>query len=125
VESNVAKTWMEQLARTANAKDVDAHMELISRRVQVFGMPGIDVIDYDGWKAQCQYEFEQGILKRYSYEGIDVVMMMPGKVVFDTRETVEATDGTVHVMDVEIALAKEEDGQWRVIQENVKRIDSR
>jgi ketosteroid isomerase-like protein len=125
MHSRVAKEWMEALARTANEKDVEAHMDLISKEVQVFGMPGIEVIDYNDWKAQCQYEFEQGILKRYSYEGINTLLMTPGRVVFETRETVEGNDGTVNTMDVEIVLAKEHDGKWRVIQEQVKNLESR
>lgn len=94
-------------------------MALISKQVQVFGFPGIEVIQYDDWAAQCKQEFEHGMLKSYRYDGINVLMMMPGKVAFETRETIEATDGTVNVMDVEIVLQREDDGKWRVTQERV------
>ena len=120
MDSKVAKEWMESLAATANAKNFDAHMELISKKVKVFGLPDIEVVEYEGWAAQCKHEFEQGILKSYRYGDLNVLLMMPGKVAFETRETVEANDGTVNVMDVEIVIEKESDGKWRVIQENVK-----
>jgi len=120
MDSKIAKEWMEALARTANAKDFDAHMDLISQKVKVFGLPGIEHVDYEGWAAQCKHEFECGILKGYRYDGVNVLMMTPGKVAFETTETLEASDGTVNVMDVEIVIEKESDGKWRVIQENVK-----
>ena len=119
MESKVAKEWMDELSRTANAKDFEANIALISKEVQVFGFPDIEVIRYDDWAAQCKQEFAQGILKSYRYDGVKVLMMMPGKVVFETRETIEATDGTVNVMDVEIVLQREDDGKWRVTQERV------
>jgi uncharacterized protein (TIGR02246 family) len=124
VDSKVAREWMEKLARTANARDLEAHMRLISRDVQVFGVPGVEVIGYEDWRAQCAHEFAEGILKSFSYAGLEVVMMTPGRVVFETRETVEGSDGTVHVMDVEVVLTKEQDGEWRVTQENVKNVAS-
>ena len=119
MDSKVAKEWMEELSRTANAKDFEAHMALISKQVEVFGFPGIEVIQYADWAAQCKHEFEQGILKSYRYDGVNVLMMMPGKVAFETRETVEATDGTVNIMNVEIVLVREDDEKWRVVQERV------
>ena len=57
MESKIAKEWMDELSRTANAKDFEAHIALISKQVQVFGFPDIEVIRYDDWAAQCKHEF--------------------------------------------------------------------
>ena len=116
-DSTIAREWLEASARTANAKDYDAHMNLISRKVQVFGVPGIEVIGYDDWAKQCKHEFESGLLKKVSYDGMKVQVMTPGRVMFKTIETVEASDGTINAQGVEIVLEKETDGKWRVAQE--------
>ena len=118
-DSTIAREWLEASARTANAKDYDAHMNLISRKVQVFGVPGIEVIGYDDWAKQCKHEFEIGLLKKVSYDGMKVQVMTPGRVMFKTIETVEASDGTINAQGVEIVLEKEADGKWRVAQERI------
>jgi len=118
-DSTVARAWLAASARTANAKDFDAHMDLISRKVQVFGIPGIEVIGYDDWAKQCQHEFAAGVLKNVSYDGMKVQVMTPGRVMFKTVETVEASDGTINAQGVEIILEKETDGKWRVVQERI------
>ena len=118
-DSLVAREWLKASARTANEKDYAAHMNLISRRVQVFGIPGIEVIGYDDWAKQCKHEFETGVLKNVSYAGMKVQIMTPGRVMFKTVETVEANDGAVQAHGVEIMLEKEADGNWRVVQERI------
>lgn len=118
-DSTVAREWLEASARTANAKNYEAHMDLISRKVQVFGIPGLDVVGYSDWAKQCQHEFETGVLKNVSYTGIKVQVMTPGRVMFKTIETVEANDGAVQAHGVEIILEKEEDRKWRVVQERI------
>ena len=118
-DSAVAREWLEASARTANAKNFEAHMDLISSKVQVFGIPRIEVIGYDDWAKQCQHEFATGVLKNVSYTGMKVQVMTPGRVMFKTIETVEASDSAVQAHGVEIILEKETDGKWRVVQERI------
>jgi ketosteroid isomerase-like protein len=118
-DSAVAREWLAASAHTANTKNYAAHMDLISRKVQVFGIPGIEVIGYDDWARQCQHEFETGVLKQVSYDGMKVQVMTPGRVMFKTIETVEASDGAVQAHGLEIILEKETDGKWRVVQERI------
>lgn len=119
MRSKVAEDWLAESARTANARDYAAHMDLVSRRVQVHGVPGFDVIGYDDWARQCRHEFATGLLQRVAYEGCKVRVMTPGRVMFKTIETVEGTDGTVNVNPLEVLLEKEADGKWRVVQERI------
>ncbi len=114
-----AKDMLEALARTANAHAFAAHMDLISPAVNVYGVPGFEVIGYDDWARQCRHEFEQGLLKQVRYEGLHVVSMTPGNVLFKTIETVEGTDGSVNRHGLEILIRKEADGRWRVAQERI------
>ena len=119
MESKNAKDMLEALALTANAGTYSSHMDLISKEVSVYGVPGFDVIGYDDWARQCKHEFDEGLLKQVSYEGLRVVTLTPGNVLFKTTETVEGTDGTVNRQGVEILIRKEADGKWRVVQERI------
>jgi len=119
MDSKVARDWLDALARTANAKDFAAHMDLISKEVQVFGVPGFEVIGYDDWARQSEHEFSAGILARVSYQGLKVQAMTPGRVMFKTLETLETSDGETQTQGVEIVIVQENDGVWRVTQERV------
>ena len=110
---------IEALALTANAGAYDSHMKLISKEVSVYGVPGFEVIGYDDWARQCQYEFDEGLLKQVSYEGLHMVTVTPANILFKTTETVEGTDGTANRQGVEILIRKESDGKWRVLQERI------
>ncbi len=115
----IVEKLLQEMARSANEKDYAAHMDLISQQVSVFGIPGFDVIGYDDWARQCQYEFENNILKSVSYGPMKVVAHAPGRVMFKTLETVEANDGSCNSNGVEIIIQKENDGKWRVLQERI------
>ena len=119
MESKNAKDMLEALALTANAGAYSSHMDLISKEVSVYGVPGFDVIGYDDWARQCKHEFDEGLLKQVSYEGLRVVTLTPGNVLFKTTETVEGTDGTVNHHGLEILIRKEADGKWRIVQERI------
>ena len=119
MDSKVARDWLDALARTANAKDFAAHMDLISKQVQVFGVPGFAVIGYDDWARQSEHEFSAGILARASYQGLKVQAMTPGRVMFKTLETLETNAGETQTQGVEIVIVQESDGVWRVTQERV------
>lgn len=116
---NIAQRWLDELAQSANDKNYYAHMDLISKQVNVFGIPGFDVIGYDDWARQCKHEFENNILKQVSYGPMRIVAHAPGRVMFKTLEKVEATDGTSNTNGVEIIIQKEDDGKWRVLQERI------
>lgn len=116
---DIAQLWLDELARSANRKDYRAHMELISKEVSVFGIPGFDVVGYEDWARQCKHEFENNILKQVSYGPMRIVAHAPCRVMFKTMEMVEATDGTSNTNGVEIIIQKEDDGKWRVLQERI------
>ncbi len=114
-----AQQFLDQMAQTANALNLDSHMNMISRDVSVFGVPGFEVIGYDNWFKQCQHEFENKLLKQVSYKGLNVLAETPDRIMFKSLETVEGSDGTVNTSGIEFIIQKEEDGQWRVSQERV------
>lgn len=116
---SLPEEMLEALARTANALDHSAHMALISRSVNVFGVPGFEVIGYEDWARQCQHEFTNKLLKRVHYEGARVISSTPSRILFKTIETTEGTDGTRNHHGLEVLIEKESDGIWRVTQERI------
>lgn len=119
MSAEIARTWLDAVERTARELDYEGHMSLVSRRVQVFGTPGFDVIDYDAWARQSRHEFDQCVLAGVQYRGLKVVVSQPERVMFRTVERVEASDGAVNEHGLEVLLEKEGDGEWRVVQEKI------
>jgi hypothetical protein len=111
--------FLAEMAETANRLDLDAHMNLISKDVSVYGVPGFEVITYDDWFRQCEYEFENKLLKGVSYNGLNVLAETAERIMFKSIETVEGSDGSTNISGVEFIIQKEEDGQWRVGQERI------
>jgi hypothetical protein len=111
--------FLAVMAETANKHDLDAHMNLISKDVSVYGVPGFEVITYNDWYRQCEYEFENRLLKKVSYAGLNILAETPDRVMFKSMETVEGSDGSVNTSGIEFIIQKEADGQWRVYQERV------
>ena len=115
----IATQWLEASADSANNKEHERHMALISSKIRLTGVPGYDSIGYDDWARQTKHEFENNILKRVSYRGLKMIAETATHIMFKTHETVEATDGTVNAQGVEMVLEQEADGVWRLIQERV------
>lgn len=111
--------FLAVMAETANKLDFDAHMNLISKEVSVYGVPDFEVITYDDWFKQCKHEFENKLLKKISYQGLNILAQTPERVMFKSIETVEGADDSVNVSGIEFIIQKEDDGQWRVAQERI------
>lgn len=115
----IAQQWLQDSARSANALNLNEHMNLISKRVSLTGVPGFDSIGFDDWHAQCEHEFTNKLLKRVQYQGFKLIVETDTRVMFKTHETVEGVDGTINAQGVEMLLEKEADGVWRLLQERV------
>ena len=114
-----AQSFLDLMATTANDLDLNEHMDLISKDVAVFGVPGFEVIGYQDWFNQCQHEFENNLLKKVSYQGLNVLAETPERIMFKSIETVEGSDGEKNSNGIEFIIQKEDDGQWRVSQERI------
>ena len=119
MSQTIAEQWLLDAVRTAYAKDHAAHMDLISKNINLQGVPGFESIGYEDWSRQTQHEFENNLLKSVRYDGFKLVAETDTRIMFKTFETVVATDGTVNAQGVEMLLDKEEDGKWRLVQERI------
>jgi len=115
----IAQQWMDASAQTAFEKAFDAHMDLISKKVRVTGVPGFESISYDDWARAAEKDFKDEVLVSVSYEGLKMNAHNETQIMFKTVETIFVNDGSKKTHGVEILLELEEDGVWRVIQERV------
>ncbi len=111
--------FLDLMAATANKYNLEAHMDLISRQVNVYGVPGFEVITYDDWFKQCHYEFENKKLKRVSYQGLSILAETEERIMFKSIETIEGSDGSSNSNGIEFIIQQEADAQWRVSQERI------
>lgn len=118
-EEQIVQNWLDACCRAIENYDHAAHMNLISHDVQVFGVPGFDVIGYADWFSQCEYEFNEKLIEHTSYDGLKICQSNEQQIMFLTNETIRATDGTVDTHPIEVVLSQETDGQWRVTQERL------
>ena len=115
----LAQQWLQNASNTAADKNHAAHMDLISKKVSLQGVPGYENIGYEDWAAQTKHEFENNILKSVSYTGFKLLKATNTHIMFKTFETVLANDNTSNAQGIEILLEKEDDGQWRLVQERI------
>lgn len=100
-------------------KDLDAHLNLISKKVNLTGVPGFENIGYDDWANQCKHEFDNNLIKQISYAGFKLRVNTDTSIMFKTHETVEASDNSINAQGIEVIIEKEDDNQWRVVQERI------
>lgn len=119
MSEEIAKQWLEKAITTAANKDHAAHMNLISKKVTLRGVPGYENIGYDDWAAQTLHEFQDNVLKSISYKGFKPLIITLTHIMFKTFEIVEANDGKINAQGIEILLEKEDDAEWRLVQERI------
>ena len=116
---DIAQQWLATVVSTVKNSNYTAHINLISKRVNLTGVPGFDSIGYEAWTTQCKHEFDNNLLKSIHYHGFKLVASNDKNIMFKTIETVKGTDGVENVQGIEVLLEKEDDGVWRVIQERI------
>lgn len=111
--------FLTAMAETASRHDFEAHMELISKDVKVYGIPNFDEVTYDDWFNQCQEEFQNQLISSVSYSELVIQSEAPDEILFLAVESIEATDGHSNNSRVQFLIRKEDDGRWRVVMERV------
>lgn len=119
MSTDFVEDFLLRFAKSAVEGDHEAHMEMISKKVMVHGVPGFETIDYNSWSQQCAHEFPQFLIRSIDYVGIDIKLETETLLCLETHETVEARDGTVNRNQLEIFIEREEDGKWRIVQERI------
>lgn len=112
--------WLDNMSQSVATQDLEKHMSLVSPHVRVYGVPGHETIDYDGWRQRRKNEFEHDLLARLSYKVVRIKTQALRRVAFEVEETLSARNGKAVVLNKDIMLELEPDEQWRVVEEKVR-----
>lgn len=126
IESHaIVQQWLDDLAYSAATWNLDAHMELVSKNVVVFGVPGIEKIDYLGWEKRRRNEFNNKLLYSLNHQNPQVLSERPGLITFSVQELMRDRSKQSIELAKEVTLHQEEDGKWRVIRELILEINAK
>ncbi|HKK04448.1 MAG TPA: hypothetical protein VKA50_01195 [Gammaproteobacteria bacterium] len=123
-DTATVKHWLDRIMHSVATRDLDGHMALVSKKVQVYGVPGNEVIDYRGWERRRRNEFNKGLLMRISYGEPQVKIMGLKRISFNIEEKLHAHNGHQVVVNKDIVLEREDDDQWRVVEEQVRNFNN-
>lgn len=121
----IIKQWLNELAYSAATWDLDAHMALVSEKVVVLGIPGIDKIDYQGWHKRRRNEFNKKLLHSLIHREPTVLSERPQFITFSVQELMRDHNKKCFELDKEITLHQEADGKWRVVREQILKIKAK
>ena len=119
MEKDIIQNWFAEMVHSVVTRDLDAHMALVSKQVQVYGLPGRNPVDYRSWLQRRNNEFSKMRLRSLHYDGVRIKTIGLKRLAFSTKETMTANDGSRVIINKDIMLQKEEDQQWRVIEETI------
>ena len=119
MSESTVKTWLANIVKTASEGDHKSHMDLISKKINLVGVPGFESIGYEYWSNQCLHDFNDKLIAEIQYQGLKMRAETEDRIMFTTHETVLASDGTKNQQGIECLLEKEDDGYWRLAQQRV------
>lgn len=118
----VLRDWTSAMTYTVATRNLEEHMDLISRSVNVFGMPNRQIIDYKGWRARRHNEFLKGLLQSLVYRDIRVINSADGQLTANYKEVLKGSDGQRFELDKDATLFREADNKWRLVLEQINNI---
>jgi hypothetical protein len=100
-------------------------MALVSEKVVVLGIPGVDRIDYQGWMKRRRNEFNKKLLHSLVYRDPRVLSERPQFITFSVQEVMRDHEKKCIELEKEVTLHQEQDEQWRVVREQILNIKTR
>lgn len=116
---HIAEDWINALSDSVQNKDINAHMRLVSKNVQVYGIPNMDTLNYQQWLYRRHNEFLNNKLLSLNYKIIRIKNDQLRRLGFEVEEQMIATDGNAVIISKDILLEREEDENWRVVEEKI------
>ncbi len=112
--------WLDRMSESVKQRDLDAHMELVSKKVLVYGIPNRETLGYYDWKQRRRNEFYRQRLASLTYSNLNIKTITLRRVGFEVTEIMQATTGQKVQLEKEILLEQEADNEWRVVEETIK-----
>lgn len=119
IDLQTIHTWCLDISQSIKQRDLDRHLQLVSKKVKVYGMPSKGVIDYKEWRARRKYEFKNESVMALNYQDIKLIGSTAKRLRFTASETMLGKDGKMVILDKHFILEYEDDSLWRVVEENV------
>lgn len=119
-ETQIIYKWQEAMSRTIGDRDLPNHMELISKKVEVFGNPSKEHINYAGWYKRRNNEFEKQSVVCTSYANTRIKTITLRRIIFNVNESIVGTDGRIITLNQDVILEREDDDQWRLVEQNIR-----
>jgi len=118
VSKVLVQNWLEKLARTATTGNIDAHLELISEKINIVDTERKRSLDYSDWAEYCRRRYLSDHPILVKYRDIRIKTMTPARVKFVATETVEQPN-QIDRRGMEFIIQREDDGIWRAVQERL------
>lgn len=112
--------WCLDMSSSIKQRDLEQHMALVSERVQVYGMPSKQSINYREWRHRRQNEFNNEEVLALNYSDVRLINSTTKRIRFEATEKLLGQDGKMVMLDKQITLEQETDQTWRVVEENVR-----
>lgn len=112
--------WLDRMSESVKQRDLDAHMELVSKKVLVYGIPNRETLGYNDWKQRRRNEFYRQRLASLTYSNLNIKTITLRRLGFEVTEIMQATTGQKVQLEKEILLEQEADNAWRVVEETIK-----
>lgn len=120
MSENDIRKWLANITETVENKDLDKHMELVSKNVAVYGLPSGKTLTYDDWKKRRESEFSRGLLNSIKYDKLSIKNIGLRRLTFKIEEITDGSSNELLVVNKEIILEHEQDDKWRVVEETIK-----
>ena len=118
-EIRIIQQWLDAMQRSVQAQDLEQHMALVSERVQVYGLPNKDTLNFKQWRQRRRNEFQAGRLIAMQHGPVKIKTLGLVRLSFSIDQTLISKEGVVYIINKDIMLEKEADGIWRVIEETI------
>lgn len=119
-EIQIIYKWQEQMSKTIAERDLPNHMELISKKIEVFGNPSKEHINYAGWYKRRKNEFEKQSVVCVSYANTRIKTITQRRIIFNVNESIAGTDGRIITLNQDVILEREDDDKWRLVEQNIR-----
>ena len=119
-ETQVVHKWLEAMSKTIGERDLPKHMELISKKIEVFGNPSKESINYAGWYKRRKNEFDKQNVICVSYNNTQIRTITLRRIIFNVNESIVGTDGRIIALNLDVILEREDDDTWRLVEQTIR-----
>lgn len=112
--------WCNHISRSITRRDLDEHMQHVSEKVRIYGVPGYNQLNFLDWEKRRRHEFKNNLIQALTYKLNRIKSSTDKRIHFHAEETMQAVTGQVIILDKEITLEFHPHLQlWQVVEENI------